>query len=135
MQPAQDRLAADLRALNFHAPEVPVLCNVEAVPVCEAEKSRDTLIRQVTGTVQWETSMRNLIANGTTQFVEAGPGSVLTGLLRQIDKSQPCLNVENEATLQKAKALFAKLIAAQLHASGEAAVQAVLSLCIRYFVE
>jgi [acyl-carrier-protein] S-malonyltransferase len=108
MQPAQDRLAADLRALTFHAPEVPVLCNVEAVPVCEAEKSRDTLIRQVTGTVQWETSMRNLIANGTTQFVEAGPGSVLTGLLRQIDKSQPCLNVENEATLQKAKAHFAK---------------------------
>jgi [acyl-carrier-protein] S-malonyltransferase len=108
MQPAQDRLAADLRALTFHAPEVPVLCNVEAVPVCEAEKSRDTLIRQVTGTVQWETSMRNLIANGTTQFVEAGPGSVLTGLLRQIDKAQACLNVENEATLQKAKAHFAK---------------------------
>jgi [acyl-carrier-protein] S-malonyltransferase len=108
MQPAQDRLAADLRALNFRAPEVPVLCNVEAVPVCEAEKSRDTLIRQVTGTVQWETSMRNLIANGATQFVEAGPGSVLTGLLHQIDKAQACLNVENEATLQKAKAHFAK---------------------------
>jgi [acyl-carrier-protein] S-malonyltransferase len=106
-KPAVKR-AAELRALTFHAPEVPVLCNVEAVPVCEAEKSRDTLIRQVTGTVQWETSMRNLIANGTTQFVEAGPGSVLTGLLRQIDKSQPCLNVENEATLQKAKAHFAK---------------------------
>jgi [acyl-carrier-protein] S-malonyltransferase len=108
MQPAQDRLAADLQAVTFNAPGVPVLCNVEAVPVCEAAKSRDTLIRQVTGTVQWETSMRNLIANGATQFLEAGPGAVLTGLLRQIDKSHFCLNVENEATLQKAKAHFAK---------------------------
>ncbi len=52
--------------------------------------------------------MRALIAQGATQFLEAGPGSVLTGLLRQIDKSQSCLNVENEATLQKAKASLAR---------------------------
>ena len=108
MQPAQDRLAADLNALTFNASEIPVLCNVEAVPVSDAAKSRETLIRQVTGAVQWEASMRVLIAQGATQFLEAGPGSVLTGLLRQIDKSQPCLNVENEATLQKAKQHFAK---------------------------
>ena len=108
MQPAQDRLAADLQALTFNVPEIPVLCNIEAAPVSEVEKSRDTLIRQVTGTVQWEPSMRALIAQGATQFLEAGPGSVLTGLLRQIDKSQSCLNVENEATLQKAKAHFCK---------------------------
>ncbi len=106
MQPAQDRLAADLHALTFHAPEIPVICNIDAAPVCDAARSRDTLIRQVTGTVQWENSMRALIAEGATQFLEAGPGSVLTGLLRQIDKAQSCLNVENEATLQKAKAHF-----------------------------
>jgi len=103
MQPAQDRLAADLQALTFHTPEIPVLCNVEAAPVCNADKSRETLIRQVTGAVQWEASMRALIAQGATCFLEAGPGAVLTGLLRQIDKSQSCLNIENEATLQKAK--------------------------------
>lgn len=108
MQSAQDRLAADLHALTFNVPEIPVLCNIEAVPVSEAAKARDTLIRQVTGPVQWESSMRALIAQGATQFLEAGPGAVLTGLLRQIDKSQPCLNVENQATLQKAKAHFAK---------------------------
>ena len=85
-----------------------MLCNIEAVPVSDAERSRDTLIRQVTGTVQWEASMRALIAQGASQFLEAGPGSVLTGLLRQIDKSQSCLNVENEATLHKAKAHFGK---------------------------
>jgi [acyl-carrier-protein] S-malonyltransferase len=108
MQPAQDRLACDLHALTFMDPQVPVLCNVEAVPVSEAVKSREALIGQVTGAVQWENSMRALIAQGATQFVEAGPGSVLTGLLRQIDKSKSCLNVENEASLQKAKAHFAK---------------------------
>jgi [acyl-carrier-protein] S-malonyltransferase len=108
MRPAQDRLAADLHALTFRTPEIPVLCNVDATLVCDAERSRDTLIRQVTGTVQWENSMRALVAQGATQFLEAGPGSVLTGLLRQIDKSQNCLNVENEATLQKAKAHFEK---------------------------
>lgn len=108
MQPAQDRLAADLGVLTLHSPEIPVMCNIEAVEVRDAEKARDTLIRQVTGAVQWEASMLALIARGATQFLEAGPGSVLTGLLRKIDKSQNCINVENEATLQKAKALFAQ---------------------------
>lgn len=107
MQPAQDRLAADLHALTFNAPQIPVLCNVEAAPVCHADKSRETLIRQVTGAVQWESSMHVLFAKGVSRFVEVGPGAVLTGLLRQIDKSRSCVNVENEATLQKAKALFA----------------------------
>jgi len=103
MQPAQDRLAADLRDLTFNDPQIPVLCNVEAAPVTDAAKSRETLISQVTGTVQWEASIRALIAQGATRFVEAGPGAVLTGLLRQIDKAHSCLNVENEATLQKTR--------------------------------
>jgi [acyl-carrier-protein] S-malonyltransferase len=107
MKPAQDRLAADLQALTFCNPEIPVMCNVDATLVCDASKSRDTLIRQVTGTVQWESSMQALIAQGVTQFLEAGPGSVLTGLLRQIDRDQSGLNVENETTLSKAKAHFA----------------------------
>jgi [acyl-carrier-protein] S-malonyltransferase len=108
MQPAQDRLAAELGALAFHDPQVPVLCNVDAAQVRDAARARDSLVRQVTGAVQWESSMRALIAQGATQFVEAGPGSVLTGLLRQIDRSQSCQNVENQATLQKATAHFAE---------------------------
>jgi [acyl-carrier-protein] S-malonyltransferase len=108
MQGAQDRLAADLEALTFHTPEIPVMCNVDAVEVRDGEKARDTLTRQVTGAVQWEASMRALIARGASQFLEAGPGSVLTGLLRQIDKSKACLYVENESTLQKAKAVLAR---------------------------
>jgi [acyl-carrier-protein] S-malonyltransferase len=106
MQPAQERLAADLNALAFNTPEIPVMCNVEAALVTESGKARETLIRQVTGAVQWESSMRAMAAAGATQFVEAGPGSVLTGLLRQIDKAQSCLNVDNAATLHKAKQHF-----------------------------
>jgi [acyl-carrier-protein] S-malonyltransferase len=106
MLPAQERLAADLKAVSFAAPEIPVLCNVDAAPVTEAAQARETLVRQVTGAVQWESSMHALVAAGATKFLEAGPGAVLTGLLRQIDKSQSCVNVENEATLHKAKQHF-----------------------------
>jgi [acyl-carrier-protein] S-malonyltransferase len=108
MQPAQDRLAAELASFTFHNPQIPVLCNVDAAQVRQADKARDSLVRQVTGAVQWEGSMRALIAQGVTRFVEAGPGSVLTGLLRQIDRSQSCHNVENEASLQKATASLAR---------------------------
>jgi [acyl-carrier-protein] S-malonyltransferase len=102
MQPAQDRLAADLAGLNFRNPEVPVLCNVDVELITTAGGARDTLTRQVTGAVQWETSMRKLIGLGIQTFVEVGPGAVLCGLMRQIDKAQTCFNVENEESLQKA---------------------------------
>jgi [acyl-carrier-protein] S-malonyltransferase len=101
MQPAQDRLAADLKALNFRNPETPVLCNVDVAQVTTADQARDTLTRQVTGAVQWDASVRKLIELGVKTFVEVGPGSVLTGLMRQIDKTATTFNVENEATLQK----------------------------------
>jgi [acyl-carrier-protein] S-malonyltransferase len=101
MQPAQDRLANDLRALEFHAPAVPVMCNVAATLVTTAEQSRDALIRQVTGAVQWDRSMRQLASLGVQDFIEVGPGKVLCGLLRQIDRSLKCLNVEDESSLEK----------------------------------
>lgn len=103
MQPAQDRLAGDLRAIEFNPPEVPVMCNVDATLVQDAETSRDTLIRQVTGAVQWEKSMRGLIDLGAEIFIEVGPGKVLSGLMRQVDRSRLCMNVEDEASLQKVK--------------------------------
>ena len=102
MQPAQDRLAVDLAALNFRQPEVPVLCNVDVELITTASGARDTLTRQVTGAVQWDASIRKLISLGVKTFVEVGPGKVLSGLMRQIDRSQTCFNVENEDSLQKA---------------------------------
>jgi len=101
MKPAQDRLAADLNALSFNAPAVPVACNVDASLLSDAGRSRDALIRQVTGSVKWEPSIRLLIAQGVQAFVEVGPGKVLWGLMRQIDRSRKSLNVEDEASLQK----------------------------------
>jgi [acyl-carrier-protein] S-malonyltransferase len=101
MQPAQDRLAADLHTLSFHNPEVPVMCNVDAVLVTTGDQSRDALIRQVTGAVQWVKSMQGLIALGAENFVEVGPGKVLCGLMKQIDKTRTCSNVHDEESLQK----------------------------------
>ena len=101
MQPAQDRLAQDLSRLEFHHPGVPVLCNVDNALVSTGDASRDALIRQVTGAVEWVKSMRALIALGVENFVEVGPGKVLCGLMRQIDRSRSFVNVEDEASLEK----------------------------------
>jgi [acyl-carrier-protein] S-malonyltransferase len=103
MQPAQDRLAQDLAALNFQNPSsfCPVVCNVDASVVASAAASRDALIRQVTGAVRWEPSVRFLIGEGATLFIEVGPGKVLWGLMRQIDRSKTCMTVGDEASLQK----------------------------------
>lgn len=111
MQPAQDRLAADLQALTFQAPSSAVICNVDATPVRSTESARDALIRQVTGAVRWEQSMRKAIELKTALFVEVGPGKVLWGLMRQIDRSKVCLATGDEATLQKTLAQVAALAA------------------------
>jgi [acyl-carrier-protein] S-malonyltransferase len=102
MRPAQDRLAADLAALTFRNPSVAVACNADATLVEDANRSRDALVRQVTGSVKWAQSMHLLIAKGVERFLEVGPGKVLCGLMRQIDRSKPCGNVQDEASLQKA---------------------------------
>src|SRR5208337_4409172 len=109
MQPAQDRLARDLGALSFQNPSCPVVSNVDAAVVDSAEAAREALIRQVTGTVKWEPSMRLLIDKGANLFIEVGPGKVLWGLMRQIDRSKTCLTVGDEASLQKTLAQIAVL--------------------------
>ena len=111
MQPAQDRLAADLGALGFQNPSCPVVSNVDATVVASAETSRDALIRQVTGAVRWEPSMRLLIDKGASLFIEVGPGKVLWGLMRQIDRSKTCVTVGDETSLEKTLAQMAALAA------------------------
>jgi [acyl-carrier-protein] S-malonyltransferase len=101
MQPAQDRLAVDLAAVTFRKPGIPVACNVDAVLVEESDHSRDALVRQVTGSVKWSQSMHLLVARGVERLVEVGPGKVLCGLMRQIDRSKACSNMGDEASLQK----------------------------------
>jgi [acyl-carrier-protein] S-malonyltransferase len=101
MKPAQDRLAADLAQLAFQKPKLAVACNVDAALVEDSERSRDALVRQVTGSVKWHQSIHLLIARGVERFIEVGPGKVLSGLMRQIDRSKACSNVGDETSLQK----------------------------------
>lgn len=103
MQPAQDRLTADLNSLTFHTMDRPLVTNVDAAVISDPEQGRAALIRQVTGAVQWVRSIQAIINRGIQTFVEVGPGKVLCGLMRQIDRSRTCLNVEDEASLQKAQ--------------------------------
>jgi len=102
MSPAEERLAADLERLAFHDPKVPVVTNIDGGTKDSAAGSRDALIRQVTGAVQWVKCMQTVVAAGADVFVEVGPGKVLCGLMRQIDRAQTCVNVEDDASLIKA---------------------------------
>ena len=104
MQPAQDGLAPVLAAIPFLPARAPVVVNVDATLVSDGLALRDALVRQVTGAVRWVESMHLLISQGVTHFVEVGPGKVLSGLMRQIDRSQKCVNVEDPASLEKATA-------------------------------
>jgi [acyl-carrier-protein] S-malonyltransferase len=108
MKPAQDRLQGDLDTLKLQKPVYPVACNVDAELVTDDLRARDTLVRQVTGSVKWKQCMRLLIAQGVQTFIEVGPGKVLCGLMRQIDRSKTCLNVGDEASLTKALESFAQ---------------------------
>jgi len=101
MKPAQDRLAADLDKLALHKPVFPVACNVDAELVVDDLRSRDTLVRQVTGSVKWEQCIHLLIGKGVQTFIEVGPGKVLCGLMRQIDRSKTALSVSDDASLAK----------------------------------
>ena len=104
MRPAQERLSKDLDAIEIAAPAVPLVNNVDAQLVSSAEAVRDGLKRQVTAPVRWEPSMRLLRQQGVDLLVEVGPGKVLTGLLRQIDRDAECLRVEDPATVEEVRA-------------------------------
>jgi len=95
MKPAQDRLAADLERLSFNEPAIPVVTNVDARPTTAPAELRDALVRQVSAPVRWLESMQFLIQQGVDTFIEAGPGKVLAGLMRQTSRDVKTLNVED----------------------------------------
>ncbi|HTS05564.1 MAG TPA: ACP S-malonyltransferase [Candidatus Eisenbacteria bacterium] len=101
MKPAQDRLEADLAKIKWNKPVYPVACNVDAELVTDDVQALKTLVRQVTGSVKWDQCMRLLIAQGVDLFIEVGPQKVLTGLMRQIDRTKKCLSVGDEPSLAK----------------------------------
>jgi [acyl-carrier-protein] S-malonyltransferase len=103
MKPAQERLAADLQSISFADLQVPVVTNVDAGMVTTGEQAREALIRQVTQPVRWLESVEFLTGHGVQSLVEIGPGKVLSGLVRQIDRNLSCVNIEDEASLRAAR--------------------------------
>jgi [acyl-carrier-protein] S-malonyltransferase len=100
MKPAQDRLAVDLAALKFTEPAMPVVANFNARVARTPGELRDALVRQVSAPVRWSESMQLLMQQSVDTFVEVGPGKVLTGLMRQINRDAKTLNVEDAASLE-----------------------------------
>jgi [acyl-carrier-protein] S-malonyltransferase len=101
MMPAQEQLQQQLEGVSFHDPAFPVACNVDAMLLTRGASVRDALVRQVTGAVRWVECIRLLQQNGVTQFIEVGPGKVLCGLNRQIDRALVTSNVEDPVSLEK----------------------------------
>src|SRR5215467_3065537 len=99
MLPAQEKLTKDLDKTAFLELRVPLVTNVDADTETTGAEAKDALVRQVSMPVRWEESVRLLIDEGVNTFVEMGPGRVLTGLLRQIERSVAALNIEDEKSL------------------------------------
>ena len=106
MKPAAERLKEVLDKIEFRDAAFPIVANVTAEPVTKADEIRALLVKQAASPVKWEMSMRNLIKDGYDTFVEVGPGKVLTGFTRKIDRTMNALNVEDLASLEKTLAYF-----------------------------
>ncbi len=107
LQPAAARLENDFQRIRFGGLSIPLVTNVDAEVIETPQAARDALLRQVPAPVRWEESMRKLIELGCDCFIEVGPGKVLAGLLRQIDRSVRALSVEDPASLEKTLAVLA----------------------------
>jgi [acyl-carrier-protein] S-malonyltransferase len=104
MQPARARLEPELAAVSFTDPSVPLYNNVDAAPVTVGAACRDGLLRQVEAAVRWHELVERMVQDGFDSFVEVGPGTVLSGLVRRIAQGVRVLNVEDPASLDKAVA-------------------------------
>jgi [acyl-carrier-protein] S-malonyltransferase len=100
MVPAGERLAETLHAVPVGPLNVPVVTNVEARENQESNRVKELLVRQVSAPVRWDESVRRVIDLGACEFIEIGPGKVLSGLVKRIDKETVTANVEDSATLQ-----------------------------------
>jgi len=102
MMPAEERLAVDLDACAFADLRFPLITNVDAQPIRTGSEARSALKRQVSRPVRWEETIRRLLDEGVRAFIEVGPGKVLLGLIRSIDKSVTMLNAEDEKSVENA---------------------------------
>tara|TARA_A100001391_G_scaffold85722_1_gene56074 strand:- start:24726 stop:25661 length:936 start_codon:yes stop_codon:yes gene_type:complete len=102
MKPAAEQLADYLANTNFHAPELPVINNVDVARETDPARIRDALIRQLYSPVRWVETVQALAADGVTTLYECGPGKVLSGLAKRIDRSLTAKPLETDAAFQAA---------------------------------
>jgi [acyl-carrier-protein] S-malonyltransferase len=100
MRPAEARLAEHLLTIPFEDPVFPVVVNADAAPVATGAAAREALVRQVCSPVRWVESIRSLRTMGAGRFIEVGPGRVLTGLMRRIDRAADARGVEDKNSLE-----------------------------------
>ena len=101
MEPVQPRMREVLSRLSIGALAVPVVTNVEAAPNADRARVVDLLVEQITSPVRWVESVKAMVASGATRFVEVGPGKVLTGLVKQIDKTVEAVALDEPGEMEK----------------------------------
>jgi [acyl-carrier-protein] S-malonyltransferase len=94
MKPADEQLAAALEKVTIRPPRIPIWSNVDAQPHQDPDEIRKLLVRQVLSPVRWEVTIRNLLASGIERFYELGPGRVLAGLLKRVQRKAECVNIQ-----------------------------------------
>lgn len=106
MEPAARKLAEKFSAVQINEPQIPIISNVDADTNYSVNKTSDLLVRQVSNAVRWEESMNLMVAQGVTRIVEVGPGRVLSGLMKRINRRIKTHTVENIADLKKLAEVF-----------------------------
>ena len=100
MQPAQERLAPELRAVAAHDPRVPIVANVDAQPKRDRAAAIEALVQQVSAPVRWESVVQRLASEGVTTYVEVGPGNALSGMVKRIHREATVLNFGSPSELE-----------------------------------
>ena len=105
MQPAADGLAKAISGLKFNDAQIPIIANTNAQPITAAEAIKDELRRQLLSPVRWQASVEYMTAHGVNKIIEIGPGKVLTGLVKRINKDIPTANIVDAETAKNSSQL------------------------------
>ena len=100
MQPAAEGLSRVIAGLELKTPSIPIIANTTAGPLTNAQSVKVELLQQLTSTVQWQRSVEYMIQSGVRTFIEIGPGKVLTGLIKRINKEVKLLNIGETSELK-----------------------------------
>jgi len=100
MQPAVDGMAKIIPTVTFRDPSMPIIANTTAEPLTKGEEIREELLRQLCNSVQWQRTIEHMIGNGVSHFIEIGPGKVLTGLIRRINRDVETINIGDAESIR-----------------------------------